>query len=155
MKNWSRALAGLGLSLLLVSCSPLALKDVHFGWPVESVLTVNEQNRIEDRRYSIVADLTPLAAEEFEDSTALRGKEIRLLRGDTGYYFLTGKSFRHVYVFSPDEGELALRTKIVVSERGLISPAMNQRPPYVELLDGSETRMRLTPTGVAEEGDSQ
>jgi len=155
MKNWSSASAGLGLSLLLVSCSPLALKDVHFGWPVESVLTVNEQSRIEERRYSIVADLTPLAAEEFGDSTALRGKEIRLLRGDTGYYFVTGKGFKHVYVFSLAEGELALTTTIPVSERGLASPAMNQRPPYVELLDGKEMRLLLTPSGVTEEGDTQ
>lgn len=155
MKNWNRALAGLVLSLLLVSCSPLALKDVHFGWPVESVLTVNDQNRIEERRYSIVADLTPLADEEFEDSTALRGKEIRLLRGETGYYFITGKGFKHVYVFTPAEGELTLVTKIAVSESGLATPAMNQRPPYVELLDGREIRLLLTPSGVAEEGDMQ
>ena len=125
---------------------------MQFGWPVESVLSVDEHDRIEERRYSLTADLSPLAAAEFEDSTALRGKEVRLLRSNAGFYFLTGKGFKHVYVFSPGAAELTLEGKIPVSNVGLINPALNQRPPYVELLDGPEFRRNLTPSSVAEEG---
>jgi hypothetical protein len=155
MKNYRSAFFGLALSLLLISCTSLTLKEVQFGWPVESVLTVDEQDRIEDRRYSIVAGVAPIAAEEFQDSTALRGKEIRLLRSDAGFYFITGKRFKHVYVFSPGEHRLTLEGSISVSERGLNNPAMNQRPPYVELLDGGDFRVNLTPTAVVKEGEQE
>jgi len=155
MNTHGSATVGLALSLLLISCTHLTLKEVQFGWPVESVLTVDPQNRIEDRRYSMVADLTSLAAEEFEDSTALRGKEVRLLRSDDGFYFITGKGFKHVYVFAPGEGELVLEASIPVSERGLANPAMNQRPPYVELLDGATLRVKLSHTSVVEEGGTE
>ena len=154
MKNHTAAIAGLALTLLLPACTSLTLKEVQFGWPVESVLTVNDQNRVEDRRYSLVVDVSPLATEEFQDSTALRGKEIRLLRSNAGYYFVTGKSFKHVYVFAPGEHELTLQASILVSENGLHDPAMNQRPPYVELLDGGTLRLKLTSTSVVEEGET-
>jgi len=151
MNTHGSATVGLALSLLLISCTHLTLKEVQFGWPVESVLTVDPQNRIEDRRYSMVADLTSLAAEEFEDSTALRGKEVRLLRSDDGFYFITGKGFKHVYVFEQGSHELSLMRQIQVSQTPLKAPALNQRPPHVELIDGAGLRLLLTSGGIFEE----
>jgi hypothetical protein len=135
----------------LSACSPLAIKDVDFGWPVESVLTVSEENRIEDRRYSLLFDVTPLAFAEFQDSSALRGKELRLLRSSQGWYFMTSRGFKNVYVFTQHASELSLESVIEVSTRGLQNPALNQRPPYVELVDNGRSLGFLTIDGRVED----
>jgi hypothetical protein len=136
--------------LAISSCSSLRMDFVDFGWPVESVVTVSSTNTIEDIRYSVTARVAGLAQEEFQDSTALRGAKLRLLRSSEGYYFLTGPRFRHVYVFSPGPSSLVLNKAIPVSEGGLRNPALNQRPPYVELLDGDSLRTLLTSDDIVE-----
>jgi hypothetical protein len=136
--------------MAVTSCSSLRLDGVDFGWPVESVVTVSGTNMIEDIRYSVKAEVAPLAQEEFQDSTALRGARLRLLRSSEGYYFLTGVKFKHVYVFSPGPSSLTLYRAIPVSDGGLRNPALNQRPPYVELLDGDALRTLLTSDDIVE-----
>ncbi len=136
--------------VVLSSCSSLRLDHVDFGWPVESVVTVNSANTIEDVRYSVSAPVGGLAMQELGDSTALRGAKLRLLRSSEGYYFLTGPKFKHVYVFSPGPSSLTLNKAIQVSESGLKNPAFNQRPPYVELLDGDGFRTLLTSDDIVE-----
>jgi hypothetical protein len=139
-----------GILLLTASCSSVQLDRVNFGWPVESVVTVNNANVFEDVRYAVSAGVGKLALEEFQDSTALRGAQLRLLRNTEGYYFLTGPRFKSVYVFEPGESSLSLSTAIAVSETGLRNPALNQRPPYVELIDGDNVRILLTSSDKAE-----
>jgi hypothetical protein len=136
--------------LLISSCSSLKLDRVDFGWPVESVVTVSSANKIEDLRYSVTAWVGGLAQEEFQDSTALHGTRLRLLRSSEGYYFLTGPKFKHVYVFSPGPSSLLLNKSIQVSEGGLWNPALNQRAPYVELLDGNNVHLLLTSDDIVE-----
>ena len=136
--------------LSLTGCSALTLEHVDYGWPVESVVTVNPSNVIEEVRYGLRAGVGPLAQEEFQDSTALRGAKLRLLRSTEGYYFLTGARFHHVYVFAAGPSTLVLHGAIQVAEGGLKSPALNQRPPYVELVDGDNFRRLLTSDDIAE-----
>ncbi|MGB2958617.1 MAG: hypothetical protein WBG01_01495 [Bacteroidota bacterium] len=135
----------------LCACSSLTIKDVDYSWPVESVLSVGPENRVKDRRYSLSFDATALAVAEFQDSAALRGSELRLLRSGEGYYFVTGRDFKQVYVFGQGAHELSLMTQIQVSPSGLKDPALNQRPPYVELIDRSGLRLLLTSGGIYEE----
>jgi len=136
--------------LCLSGCSVLMLEQVDFGWPVESVVTVSSSNTIEDVRYSVRTGVGPLAREEFQDSTALRGARLRLLRNSAGFYFLTGPRFKHVYVFAPGPSTLTLNRAIPVTETGLKDPALNQRPPYVELVDGDNFRRLLTSDDIVE-----
>ena len=133
----------------LASCG-LTIENVRFGWPVESVLPVGDDSMIQDGRYGLHFSVTAIAQEEFESPGALRGKEVRLLRSSEGYYFLTAKRFKHVYVLKPGESTLKLETSILVAEQGLQDPALNQRIPYVELLDGGKV-IRLASDGIAEE----
>ena len=135
----------------LCGCSTLTIKDVDFAWPVESVLPVGPGDRVEDRRYSITFEATDLAVAEFQDSLALQGTTLRLLRSAEGYYFVTGKKFKHVYVFKQDSHELSLMRQITVAPTGLNDPALNQRPPHVELIDGTGLRLLLTRDGIFEE----
>ena len=137
-------------ALLMASCASLTLDRVDFGWPVESVLAVNSSNMIDDVRYGVKASVGELAQAEFQDSTALRGTKLRLLRSSEGFYFITGPRFKNVYVFSPGTSALTIYSAIPVTESGLKDPALNQRPPYVELLDGDSFRRLLTSNDVVE-----
>lgn len=132
------------LLVLIPACSTVTLENANFGWPVEAVLTVNSMNMIEEGRYAFVVNVAPLATAEFQDSTALRGKALRIIRNAQGYYFVTGPRFKNVYVFRAGEGSFEGVTSIRVSETGLNQPAFNQRHPFIELLDGSAPPHYLT-----------
>ena len=140
-------------AVMLPACSSLSLQQVDYGWPVESVLTVSEANTVTEGRHAISFNVAPLAEAEFENANALRGKEIRLLRSTDGMYYVTGSQFKHVYVMAPEAGELSLHRKYEVSEKGLTKPALNQREPYVELIDGSSVRLLMTRDDIIEEKD--
>jgi hypothetical protein len=138
--------------VLLLSCSSLTLENVDYGWPVESVTTVSPTNMVSEGRYALSFSVAPIAQEEFQDTTALRGSQVRILRNQEGYYFLTGPRFKHVYVFKPGRHELNEQKIIEISQTGLQNPALNLRPPYVELLDGEGFRKIMDRSGIVEEG---
>jgi hypothetical protein len=132
------------LALLLPACASLTLEQVDYAWPVESVLTVQDNNTVSEGRHALTFNVAPLAEKEFQDLNALRRKQIRILRNTEGYYFITAPGFKHVYVMAPHASELTLHSRLEVSEQGLRKPALNQRMPYVELLDGTSVRLLLT-----------
>ena len=143
------------LPLLLVSaCTTLTLKPVNYAWPVESVLKADAKGMVEEQRYMISFNIKPLMFEETKDSSKAENAEIRLIRDLQGYFFVTAKGFKNVYVFAPGEGSLKLEKKIMILEKGLDAPAFNQRSPYIQLLDGKEKPRRLTKDGILEEGKS-
>jgi hypothetical protein len=150
MKPWTALFCATGAALALASCADLKLERVDFGWPVESVVPVSSSNMIEEVRYGVAANVAPLATAEFEDSTALRGAKIRILRNAEGFYFVTGPRFKHVYVFTPGPSSLSLYTAIEVNPNGLKNPALNQRTPYVELLDGDTFHRMLSNDDIVE-----
>jgi hypothetical protein len=143
--------AAVTLFLLLPGCASVTLDNANFAWPVESVLTVNSMNVIEEGRYGLSVNVAPLALAEFGDSTALWGITLRVIRNAQGYYFITGPHFKHVHVLRSGEGSLVGTAAIEVSATGLVSPALNQRPPYIELLDGSASPRFLTKSDLVEE----
>ena len=143
-------LCAIAVASVLSSCSSLHIEHVNFGWPVESVVTVTDDNQIDEGRYIVSCDVAKIASEEFQDSTALRGVKLRFLRSNEGYYFITGPKFKNVYVFEGGESDLSLKSKIEVSKNGLVDPALNQRPPFVELLDGDTFRKLLTSDDIVE-----
>jgi hypothetical protein len=146
----------LALSLFLifitVACSVLTLQPTNFAWPIESVLLVDDDGKISEDRYSLEVNTIGLFFEEFQDSLSYKGKEIRIIRDNQGFYFLTVANFKNIYVFKADEGKLVLENKIFISEFGLQTPAFNQRDPYIELVDGTY-KMNLTHKGI--EGGSK
>ena len=146
----------LALSLFLifiaVACSVLTLQPTNFAWPIESVMLIDDNGKISEDRYSLEVNTVGLFFEEFQDSLSYRGKEIRMIRDNQGFYFLTAANFKNIYVFKTDEGKLVLENKIFISEFGLQTPAFNQRDPYIELVDGTY-KMNLTHKGI--EGGSK
>jgi len=138
------------MSLLLLACSSLTLEHVRYGWPVEEVATVDNANRISSDRHGLSLSVAKIAENEMQDSTALTGKKIRIIRNDEGYYFITAPNFKHVYVFSPAENAMAKESIIEVSQTGLRNPALNLRSPYIELIDTDGYRKLLTHSDIAE-----
>lgn len=151
MKSFMPILVALLGSALLSSCASLSIDGAQFAWPVESLLTVSPTNWVDDGKRSLAFTVAGIAMEEFADSSALQGKQVRVIRSLEGYYFVTGKQFKNVYVFAPGISSLDFESKIEVSKTGLKDPAMNQRPPYIELLDGGTAPRKLTAAGIAEE----
>lgn len=135
------------LLLLGTACSMLTLQPADFSWPVESLLKVDDQGNVAEDRYSTSFNTIGLFYEEFQDSLAYKGKSIHLIRNNWGDYFITGDEFKNVYVFKAHEGTLELEKKIFISEFGLKTPALNQRTPYIELLDG-DNKIYLTSDGI-------
>ena len=139
------------LSLVLISfataCSVLILQPANFSWPIESVLPIDEKGNVSEDRYSLEFNTSGLFYEEFQDSLAYKGKELRLIRDNQGLYFITAAKFKNVYVFKADDGKMILNNKIFITEFGLQSPAFNQRNPFIELIDGSN-KMNLTGNGI-------
>lgn len=132
----------LAISLLLITtyaCSSLILSPSDFSWPIENVLKVDEKGFISEDRYTFTINVKKLFFEEFADSTSYSGKEIRIIRDKSGYYYITGKEFKNVYLFIPVENGMKLERKITISKtENLTAPVFNQKPPNIELLDGSK-----------------
>jgi len=131
----------------IAACSTLKLQPADFAWPVESVLAVDDNGTVSEERYSITFDTRGLFYEEFQDSSAYKGKQVRLLRDVNGFYFITSAGFKNVYVFKMDYGALVLDNKIFISELGVQDPALNQRSPYIELIDNGKS-LYLKNTGI-------
>ena len=140
------------LIVITTACKTLTLQPADFSWPIESAAKIDGQGNVTEDRYSTDFNTVGLFYEEFQDSMAYKGKEIRLIRNNWGDYFITGKKFKNVYVFKASEGTLVLEKKIFISEFGLNDPAFNQRSPYIELLDG-DYKINLTSEGT--EGDTK
>ncbi len=125
------------LLIIISACSSLTLKPADYSWPIENVLKVDNKGFVEEQRYSFTLKVKALFYEEFKDSTNFSGKEIRLIRDKVGFYYITGKDFKNVYVFEPEENGMDLENKILITETGLASPVFNQKSPNIELLDNS------------------
>lgn len=138
------------LSLYLTGCSSLILKPGDFAWPVESVLKVDGSGFIEDKQYYFSLNVKELLYAETQDSTHISMISVRIIRDGRGFYFITAENFKNVYVFQQIEGGLKQVNTIFVEQNGLVNPAMNQRPPYIELCYGSNASIRLTKEGVSE-----
>jgi len=135
------------LLVIATACSTLKLQQADFAWPVESVIAVDENGKVSDERYSMSFDTKSLFFEETEDSSAFENKRLRILRDINGFYFITAEMFKNVYVFQMDNGAMVLRNKIFVSESGIKDPALNQRAPYIELINSGES-LYLTNSGI-------
>ena len=94
--------------VIVSGCSSLTLSPVHYQWPVESVLTVDEKGMVDETRYNMTFNVKSLLFDETADSVHVSGIELRIIRDASGYYYITAPKFKNVYVFASDEGKLKL-----------------------------------------------
>jgi hypothetical protein len=125
--------------LLLSGCSSVILTPADFSWPVENAIKVDEKGFVTEDRYTFSINVKPLFQKEFADSNLALGKELRIIRDQKGFYYITGVNFKNVYVFLPIESGMKMQEEILISEtEALTNPAFNQKAPNIELLDGSK-----------------
>tara|TARA_R110000868_G_scaffold304437_28_gene565516 strand:- start:12172 stop:12651 length:480 start_codon:yes stop_codon:yes gene_type:complete len=127
----------LGILFFQACNKSLVVKNVNYAQQIESVLIPDEDGTVTDIRYGISYSILPFQFEEFEDSSSVQVTEVRMIRNNQGYYFITADRFKHVYVMAPKRGELKLEKKILVDEEGLLNPAFNWREPVVQLINDS------------------
>lgn len=134
----SKILIVLLFLVVAAGCSSLKLTQADFAWPVESVLKIDSNGNVSDNRFSFSVNVKPLFLAETGDSLSYASKELRIIRDTKGYYFTTVTGFKNVYVFGISDGAFKLSEKILIDENGIKAPVMNQRPPFVELIDGAK-----------------
>lgn len=124
---------------LFAGCAAVVLRPADFSWPIENAIKVDEKGFIKEERYTFSINVKPIFYEEFRDSNLALGKEIRIIRNQAGYYFITASNFKNVYVLIPVEGGMKLVNKIMLSENETLNtPAFNQKAPNIELIDGTK-----------------
>lgn len=123
-------------AVVLTGCKQsMVISEVNYSQSVESVLTPNEDGVVEDIEHGISFNILPLQYEETQDTSSVTTKEVRFIRGQEGYYYITAPDYEHVYVMEPEESELKLKSKLAVTENGVAQPAFNQRSSYIQLLN--------------------
>jgi len=135
---------------VLAGCSSLKLTPADFSWPVESVIHVDDNGIAKEDRYALSFNAKPLYFEETGDSLAYLDRDLRVIRDTLGYYYITGNKFKNVYVLTMGDGAFNLYNEIQISETGIANPVFNQRPPYIELIEG-ENQYYLSNSGVEKE----
>ncbi len=143
------------LFISFAACSSLVLKPVNFAWPIESVLRVDNDGYVKEERYTLSFNAKLLFFEETGDSTAYLDRDVRIIRDTKGYYFVTSRNFKNVYVFEGIDGEMKLDNKIEISmKEGMSNPAFNQRMPYIELVDNGKKTL-LSNEGIENEDKNE
>lgn len=137
-------------AIILTGCSSLRLAPADFSWPVESVIRVDDNGMAKEDRYALSFNAKPLYFEETGDSLAYLDRDLRVIRDTLGYYYITGNKFKNVYVFTMGDGAFNLYNEIQISETGISQPAFNQRPPYIELVEGDKQYL-LSNNGIEKE----
>jgi hypothetical protein len=143
------------LAIILAGCSALLLRPVDFSWPIEVALKPDGKGNVKESRYKVSFNVKALLFEELQDSVTVTKHTLHILRDQAGYYFITAKGFKNVYVFGQGDGALKLENKIFISEKGLEAPAFNQKLPYVHLINENkenEVPVVLTKDGIIEGG---
>ncbi len=124
--------------LILQGCTNSLLLKGDFSWAIESVVSIDQNGVATDKRFSFSFDTKKLFFIETGDSLKYKNEELRIIRDELGYYYITAKKFTSVYVLKQAEGNLEIENKIFINIKGFEKPAFNSRLPYIELIDGKE-----------------
>ncbi len=142
----------LGVVVLTGCKQSMVISKVDYSQSIESVLTPDEDGTVEDVQHGLKFNIKPLQYIETQDTSSVTTEEVRYIRGQEGYYYITAPNYKNVYVLAPEKGELRLEETLKISESGLEQPAFNQRSSYIELLNRSTgDSWRLNPDGVESE----
>lgn len=125
-----------GALLLFTGCKQsMIISDVNYSQPIETVLIPDKNGVVQDVQHGLQFNVLPLQYAELQDTSSVKIDEVRMIRGQEGYYYITATDFKHVYVMTPEKNKLVLEKKLKVNEQGLSEPAFNQRSSYIELLN--------------------
>ena len=141
------------LAFIIEGCSSVTLRPADFSWPIEVEVTPDANGTVQVSRYQISFNSKLLLFEELQDSINVVKHALHIIRDRNGFYFITAKDFKNIYVFNQDEGALKLEKKIQISEKGLEAPAFNQKGLLIELVNEqkeNEPKIYLSNEGIQE-----
>ena len=117
-------------------CSPsLVIKPVNYTWNLESVLKVQKDMTVKGPPKTLSFNVNGIYKSEGIDLTVSEeGREIRIIRGSEGYFYIVAEGFSNVYVFDTGENSLELYNKINIDKSAIRNPAFNYRDPYVQII---------------------
>lgn len=143
--------------LTVAACSSsLVIRDVNYAEPVEAVLFPDNNGVVEDIRGGITFNVMPLQYAETQDTSTVTTEQIRIIRGQEGFYYITAPGYTNVYVLAPEKNRLTLQKKIKIDEQGIAEPAFNQRNTHVQLLNQkTNDTYLLTDQGLAKEEEPE
>lgn len=152
MKSLNTILAIYLGAILLLSAGcrqSMVIRNVDYSQPIETVLVPDEEGVVQDIQHGLKFSILPLQYAETQDTSSVTTNEIRMIRGQEGFYYITAPGYMNVYVMAPEKNGLKLKKKIVISQRGISEPAFNQRKSYIQLLnrETNETYL-LTVNGI-------
>lgn len=128
-------LCALFTSMALAGCKQsMVISKVDYSQPIETVLEPDEKGIVNDIEHGLKFSIMPLQYAETNDTASVTTNEIRMIRGQEGYYFITAPGYKNVYVMKPEKNQMKLEKKIEVSTDGIAKPAFNQREPYIQLI---------------------
>jgi hypothetical protein len=125
----------LGVAVFTGCKQTMMISDVDYSQPIETVLQPTEEGMVSDVQHGISFNVLSLHFAETGDSTGVANREIRMIRGQEGYYYITASGYQNVYVMAPEKGSFKLKNKIKIKEGGIAKPAFNQRTSYIQLLN--------------------
>lgn len=144
-------------AFLAAGCGPsLVISDVDYSQPIESVTSPDSSGWVEIPRQGLSFNILSLQHAETGDSSSVTTEQVRMIRGQEGFYYVTAPSYTHVYLFKPERSRLVLERRIRISGNGMGNPAFNQRKPNVVLINRDTGRSyHLDPGGIVKQSNSQ
>ncbi|MDZ7660207.1 hypothetical protein [Fodinibius sp.] len=125
-------------AVLLTGCKQsMVISEVDYSQSIESVLQPDENGTVEDIKHGLTFNIKPIQYAETQDTSSVTTKQVRYIRGQEGYYYITAPSYKNVYVMAPEKGKLVLKETLKVSDEGIEKPAFNQRMTHIQLLNRS------------------
>ena len=79
------------LMISLVGCSSLKLAPANFAWSIETVLPVDQNGMVTEKRYAFSFNAKPLFFAEKGDSALYYDEELHIIKNEKGYDFAVMK----------------------------------------------------------------
>ncbi len=125
-------------AVLLTGCKQsMVISKVDYSQSIESVLQPDDDGTVTDPQHGITFNIKPIQYAETQDTSSVTTNQVRYIRGQEGYYYITAPDYKNVYVMAPEKGKLVLKETLKVTDNGITKPAFNQRMTHIQLLNRS------------------
>jgi hypothetical protein len=138
MKSFIKAVTMISMIafLFVTGCKQsMVISKVDYSQSIESVLEPDEDGTVNDIKHGLTFNIKPIQFEETQDSSSVTTEQVRYIRGQEGYYYITAPDYKNIYVMAPEKGKLVLKEKLKASDKGIAKPAFNQRMTHIQLLN--------------------
>lgn len=124
--------------VLLTGCKQsMVISQVDYSQSIESVLQPDEDGTVEDPKHGITFNIKPIQYAETQDTSSVTTKQVRYIRGNEGYYYITAPDYKNVYVMAPEKEKLVLKETLKIADETIAKPAFNQRRTHIQLVNRS------------------